>query len=185
MIKANVIPNEWIQKRIYLIRNQKVMIDSDLAELYGIETKILNKAVSRNVDRFPDDFMFPLTLEEWNSLRFHFGTSKTGRGGRRYLPFVFTEQGVAMLSSVLKSKRAVKVNIQIMRAFVMLREILSSHKELAHKLKELELKIETHDEQITAIFEAINQLISEPEKPKRKIGFGVEEPKAKYSAKRK
>ena len=185
MIKADVIPNEWIQKRIYLIRNQKVMIDSDLAELYGIETKILNKAVSRNADRFPHDFMIQLSGEEWNSLRFHLGTSKTGRGGRRYLPFAFTEQGVAMLSSVLKSKRAVKVNIQIMRAFVMLREVLSTNKELAHKLKELELIIETHDEQITAIFEAINQLISEPEKPKRRIGFGVEELKYKYSAKRK
>lgn len=184
MIKADVIPTDWIQKRIYLIRNQKVMIDSDLAELYGVETKILNKAVSRNVDRFPYDFMIQLTDEEWNSLRFHLGTSKTGRGGRRYLPFAFTEQGVAMLSSVLKSKRAVKVNIQIMRAFVMLREILSTHKELAHKLKELELKIESHDEQITAIFEAINQLIVQPEKPKRKIGFGVEELKYKYLTKK-
>jgi phage regulator Rha-like protein len=185
MIKADVIPTDWIQKRIYLIRNQKVMIDSDLAELYGIETKILNKAVSRNIDRFPEDFMFQLTIEEWDSLRFHFGTSKAGRGGRRYLPFVFTEQGVAMLSSVLSSKLAVKVNIQIMRAFVKLREILSTHKELAQKLKELELKFESHDEKIIAIFEAINQLIAQPEKPKRKIGFGVEEPKYKYSAKRK
>jgi len=185
MIKADVIPTDWIQKRIYLIRNQKVMIDSDLAELYGIETKILNKAVSRNVDRFPDDFMLHLTQEEWNSLRFHIGTSKTGRGGRRYSPLVFTEQGVAMLSSVLTSKRAVQVNIQIMRAFVKLREILSTHKKLAQKLKELELKFESHDEQIIAIFEAINQLISEPRKPKRRIGFGVEEPKYKYSGKRK
>jgi phage regulator Rha-like protein len=168
-----------------MIRNQKVMIDSDLAELYGLETKTLNKSVSRNVDRFPEDFMFQLTAEEWASLRFHFGTLKAGRGGRRYSPFVFTEQGVAMLSSVLSSKRAVQVNIQIMRAFVKLREILSTHKELAKKLKELELKFESHDEQITAIFEAINQLISEPEKPKRRIGFGVEEPKYKYSAKRK
>ncbi len=185
MNEINVISSDWIQKRIYLIRNQKVMLDSDLAELYGIETKNLNRAVSRNIDRFPDDFMFRITDEEWNSLRFHFGTSKITRGGRRYLPYVFTEQGVAMLSSVLASKRAIQVNIQIMRVFVKVREILSTHKELSQKLKEIERKVGSHDEQITAIFEAINQLIAQPEKPKRRIGFGVEEPKYKYSAKRK
>ena len=168
-----------------MIRNQKVIIDSDLAELYGIETKILNKTVSRNRDRLPLDFMFHLAKEEWDSLWFHFGTSKTGRGGRRYPPFAFTEQGVAMLSSVLNSKQAVQVNIQIMRALVKLREILSTHKELAQKLKALELKIESHDEQITAIFEAINQLIVQPEKPKRQMGFHADEPKYRYSAKRK
>lgn len=185
MIKADVIPNEWIQKRIYLIRNQKVMLDSDLADLYGIQTKILNKAVSRNMDRFPQDFMFQLSEKEWDFLRFQIGTSKTGRGGRRYFPYVFTEQGLSMLSSVLSSKRAVQVNIQIMRAFVKLREILSTHKELANKLKELESRIESHDEHITAIFEAINQLIAQPEKPKRRIGFCVEELKYKYAAKQK
>lgn len=168
-----IVPIERIEKRIYFIRNQKVMIDEDLAELYNVETKNLNKAVARNLDSFPKDFMFQLSKEEWNSLKFHFGTSKKGRGGRRYLPYVFTEQGVAMLSSVLKSKKAIKVNIQIMRAFVKLREILSTHKELAQKLKELELRIDSNDQQIQAIFNVINQLLSPPEKPKQKIGFTI------------
>ncbi len=151
------------------------MLDSDIAKLYGTETKILNKAVSRNQDRFPKDFMFQLTSKEWISLKFHSGTSKKGRGGRRFLPYAFTEQGIAMLSSVLNSKRAIQINIQIMRAFVKLREILSTHKELAQKLKKLELKIDSHDQQIQAIFEVINQLLTTPEKPKRKIGFTIEE----------
>jgi len=106
MASKSLLPLELIEKRIYLIRNQKVMMDTHLAELYGVETKILNKAVSRNLERFPDDFMFQISKEEWNSLKFQFGTSKKGRGGRRYLPYAFTEQGVAILSSVLKSKRA-------------------------------------------------------------------------------
>lgn len=148
------------------------MLDKDLADLYGIETKAFNKAVKRNKDRFPQDFMFQLTKDEVELLRFQIGTSKrTGRGGRRYLPYAFTEQGVAMLSSVLNSKRAVHVNIAIMRAFVKLREILSTHKELAHKFKELEGKIEKQDEEIFAIFEAIRQLMSPPEKKRPKIGF--------------
>jgi len=151
------------------------MLDSDIAELYGTETKVLNKAVSRNKDRFPEDFMFQLSNEEWDSLRFHSGTSKKGRGGRRYLPYAFTEQGIAMLSSVLNSKRAIQVNIQIMRAFIKLREILSTHKELAQKLKELELKMDSHDEQIQTIFEVINQLLTPPEKSQRRIGFTIEE----------
>jgi len=151
------------------------MLDSDIAKLYGTETKILNKAVSRNQDRFPKDFMFQLTSKEWISLKFHSGTSKKGRGGRRFLPYAFTEQGIAMLSSVLNSKRAIQINIQIMWAFVKLREILSTHKELAQKLKKLELKIDSHDQQIQAIFEVINQLLTTPEKPKRKIGFTIEE----------
>jgi phage regulator Rha-like protein len=175
MASKSLLPLELIEKRIYLIRNQKVMMDTHLAELYGVETKILNKAVSRNLERFPDDFMFQISKEEWNSLKFQFGTSKKGRGGRRYLPYAFTEQGVAMLSSVLKSKRAVQVNIQIMRAFVKLHEILSTHKELAQKLKELELKIDSSDKHIQAIFEFINQLIAPPEKPKRKMGFTIDE----------
>ena len=175
MASKSLLPLELIEKRIYLIRNQKVMMDTHLAELYGVETKILNKAVSRNLERFPDDFMFQISKEEWNSLKFQFGTSKKGRGGRRYLPYAFTEQGVAILSSVLKIKRAVQVNIQIMRAFVKLREILSTHKELAQKLKELELKIDSNDKHIQAIFEFINQLIAPPEKPKRKMGFTTNE----------
>jgi len=175
MVNSNVIPIERIEGKIFLIRKQKVMLDSDIAELYGSETKVLNKAVSRNKDRFPEDFMFQLSNEEWDSLRFHSGTSKKGRGGRRYLPYAFTEQGIAMLSTVLNSKRAIQVNIQIMRAFVKLREILSTHKELAQKLRDLELKIDSHDQKIQTIFEVINQLLTPPEKPKKKIGFIIEE----------
>ena len=176
-----LVPREAIEQKIYLIRGQKVMLDSDLAQLYGVTTFNLNKAVKRNLDRFPEDFMFQLNAKEFDSLRFHFGMSKTGRGGRRYAPYAFTEQGVAMLSSVLNSKRAVKVNVEIMRAFVRLREILSTNKDLARKLEELERK---YDEQFRVVFEAIRQLMSPPEPPKRRIGFGVEEPKAKYRTSR-
>ncbi len=182
---SELIPVETIAQKIFLLRGQKVMLDKDLAELYGVETKNLNKAVARNLDRFPEDFMYRLTTEEFESLRFHFGTSKKGRGGRRYLPYVFTEQGVAMLSSVLKSKRAVQINILIMRAFVQLREFLATHKSLASKLDEIEKKLQTHDVQIRGIIEAIRQMMLPPEKPKRPIGFHVEEPVAKYTAKRK
>jgi hypothetical protein len=173
-----LIPLEVIEKKIFLIRGEKVMLDSDLAELYGVETFNFNKAVRRNIDRFPEDFMFQLSREEADSLRFQIGMSKkTGRGGRRYLPYVFTEQGVAMLSSVLRSSQAVQVNISIMRAFVKLRELLSTNKELAHKLEQLERKIEKHDEEIKAIFNAIRQLMRPLEKPKRKIGFHREKEK--------
>ena len=172
----SLLPIERIAKKIYLLRNQKVMIDKDLAELYGVSTGRLNEQVKRNIDRFPEDFMFQLSRTESEILRSQIAIIKPGRGKhRKYLPYAFTEQGVAMLSSVLKSKRAVQVNIQIMRAFVKLREILSTHKELAQKLKELELKMDSHDQQIQAIFEVINQLISPLEKPKRKIGFTIEQ----------
>ena len=150
------------------------MLDQDLAQLYKVPTKRFNERVKRNIERFPIDFMFQLTKSEYTVLRSQIVTSK-GKGGRRYLPYVFTEQGVAMLSSVLNSKKAIKVNIQIMRAFVKLREILSTHKELAQKLKELELKIDSHDQQIQSIFEVINQLLIPPEKPKKKIGFTIGE----------
>src|SRR3989304_935083 len=134
-----IVQMEIIEGKILLIRGQKVMLDSDLAELYGVETFNLNKAVKRNIDRFPSDFMFQLTKEEADSLRFQIGMSKTtGRGGRRYLPYAFTEQGVAMLSSVLNSKGAVQVNIAIMRAFVRLREMIASNKELAKRFDDLE-----------------------------------------------
>jgi len=174
MIKAEVVPLDRIEKKIYLIRGQKVMLDQDLAQLYKVPTKRFNERVKRNIERFPIDFMFQLTKSEYTVLRSQIVTSK-GKGGRRYLPYVFTEQGVAMLSSVLNSKKAIKVNIQIMRAFVKLREILSTHKELAQKLKELELKIDSHDQQIQSIFEVINQLLIPPEKPKKKIGFTIGE----------
>ena len=178
-----VVPTERIENKILLIRGQKVMLDRDPAILYDVATRDLNKAVSRNLTRFPADFMFQITKQEFADLKFQFGTSSSGWGGTRKLPFAFTEQGIAMLSSVLRSERAVQVNIAIMRAFVKLREILSTHKELAQKLKELEYKIETHDEQITAIFEAINQLLAPPPTPKRKIGFEVKEKGVKYGRK--
>ena len=160
------ISQEIIEKRIFMVRNHRVMIDRDLAEMYEVETKMLNRAVKRNIERFPKDFMFQLTEKELSNLRFHFGTSK--RGGRRYLPYVFTEQGVAMLSSVLRSKRAIQVNIAIMRAFVKLRQFAISHAELAKKIKALEKK---YDAQFRVVFEAIRQLMTPPDKPKRKIGF--------------
>ena len=166
-----MVLQERIERKILLIRGYKVMLDSDLAQLYGVTTKRLNEQVRRNIKRFPDDFMFQLTKKEYDSLRSHFATSKERRGGRRYLPYSFTEQGVAMLSSVLNSERAIQVNIAIMRVFVKIRKILSTHKELAYKLSQLERKIEKHDEEIQAIFEAIRQLMIPPEKSKRQIGF--------------
>ncbi|MBI5729505.1 MAG: ORF6N domain-containing protein [Ignavibacteriales bacterium] len=183
MSKSNYLSLETIETKIFIIRGQKVMLDKDLATLYDVETFNLNKAVKRNSGRFPNDFMFRLTKEEFNNLIFQFGISSWG--GTRKLPYAFTEQGVAMLSSVLRSERAVQVNIQIMRAFVKLREIISTHKELAQKLKELELKIESHDENITAIFDAINQLLAPEDKPNRKIGFEVKEKTYSYKTRRR
>jgi hypothetical protein len=171
----NLISVERIEKVILVIRGQKVILDSDLAVLYGVTTSNLNKAVKRNRHRFPDDFMFQLLKEEEEHLRFQIGISKPSRrGGRRFLAYAFTEQGVAMLSSVLHSKRAIEVNIAIMRAFVRLRELLASHKDLAHKLEDLERKIGQHDEKFKSIFEAIRQLLIPPPEPeqKRHIGFG-------------
>ena len=171
MIKKEIVPIEVIENKIYLIRGQKVMFDRDLAMLYGVETRILNKAVKRNIDRFPSDFMFELNNEEYKNLKFHFGTSSWG--GLRKHPKVFTEHGILMLSSVLNSKRAIHVNIQIMRAFVKLRNILSTHKELAAKLAELERKYEGHDVNIRQIFSAIKQLMKPPVKRSKRIGFRV------------
>jgi len=186
-----IISAEVIERKILLIRGQKVMLDSDLAQLYGVETFNLNKAVKRNHERFPEDFMFQLTKEEEDSLRFQTGILKPsghaislstkikqGRGQhRKYLPYVFTEQGVAMLSSVLRSRQAVQVNIAIMRAFVKLKEMLSTNKELAYKFAQLERKIEKHDDEIKLIFDAIRQLMSAPETKKKKIGFRREQEK--------
>ncbi len=174
------IPVERIEKAILLIRGQRVMLDSGLAELYGVTTKRRNEQVRRNASRFPADFMFQLDEKETSALRSQFATSKKGRGGRRYLPYVFTGQGVAMLSSVLKSERAIEVNIAIMRVFVRLREMMATQKELALKLRELEGRIQDHDEQIVAIFEAIRQLMTPPEKPRKRIGFEVKEAAARY-----
>jgi len=180
----DVMPLERIAGKIYLIRKIKVMIDRDLAELYGVETKQLKRAVRRNIDRFPLDFMFELNKEEYDSLRYQFGTLKRGAHSK-YLPMAFTEQGVAMLSTVLTSKRAIEVNIAIMRAFVQLRRVISSHDKLTLKLSELERRLEDHDEQIQAIFEAIRQLMSPQETSRKKIGFEVKERKAKYGKKKK
>jgi hypothetical protein len=175
------IPAERIEKAIFLIRGHKVMLDADLAELYGVTTKRLNEQVRRNLSRFPADFMFQLDGQEASALRSQIATSKEGRGGRRYLPHVFTEQGVAMLSSVLNSERAIEVNIAIMRVFVRLREMMATHKELAFKLVELEERLEGHDEQIQNIFDAIRQLMTPPERERKKIGFEVKEAAARYA----
>jgi hypothetical protein len=170
------IPAERIEKAIVLVREQKVMLDRDLAELYGVTTGNLNKAVKRNLDRFPPDFMFQLKQEEYESLRFQFGILKKGQHSK-YLPYAFTEQGVAMLSSVLRSKRAVHANIEIMRAFVRLRQFLSAHKELKQKLEEMEMK---YDEQFQVVFEAIRQLMTPPDPPRKRIGFEAKEAAAPY-----
>jgi ORF6N domain len=192
-----LIPAVRIERRILLLRGEKVMLDSDLAELYGVETKALNQAVQRNLERFPGDFMFQLSTEESQlvlrsqtvtsngesggdplktkgSLRSQIVTSNVGRGGRRYRPYVFTEQGVAMLSSVLASPRAVQVNIVIMRTFVQLRQMLSSHADLARKLAALEGK---YDKQFRVVFDVIRELMNEKKKPKREIGFHTLMPK--------
>jgi len=169
---SDLVPVEMIANKIFLIRGQKVMLDSDLAGLYGVTTFNFNKAVKRNIGRFPEDFMFRLTSEEFKSLRFQIGMSKKGRGGRRYLPYGFTEQGVAMLSGVLNSKRAVQVNIQIMRAFVKLRQMVLTQENMLRKIEALERKFGEHDKKIALIFEALKQLL-EPPLPKKtgKIGF--------------
>ena len=164
---------------IRVIRGEKVLLDFDLAPLYGVTTGNLNKAVRRNRDRFPSDFMFQLTAAEAESLIFQFGISK-GRGGRRHRPYAFTEQGVAMLSSVLSSERAVNVNIAIMRAFVKLREALETNRELAQKFEELEKRVGKHDKEIAAIIDAIRQLMAPPEKPRREIGFHAREQAPRY-----
>ncbi len=161
------VPAERIEKAILLIRKQKVMLDSDLAALYGVETKVLVQAVKRNIERFPEDFMFRLNKKEFVILRSQIVTSSDW-GGRRYAPYAFTEQGVAMLSSVLHSQRAIQVNIEIMRAFIRLRQMLASHAELARKLDELEKK---YDAQFKEVFEAIRQLMTPPEPKRRPIGF--------------
>ncbi len=164
------IPQEVIASKILLIRGKKVMLDRDLAELYGVETKQLTRQVRRNTIRFPDDFMFKLTKEEYKVLRCQFGTLKRGQHSK-YVPYAFTEHGILMLSSVLQSERAVQVNIVIMRVFIRFREILSNHKELAQRIRQLEKKMENKDKEIQAIFEAIRQLMFEPKKKDRKIGF--------------
>jgi hypothetical protein len=199
-MSKEIIPVRRVAQAIRFLRGEKVLLDSDLAALYGVVTKALNQAVKRNAARFPPDFMFQLAVAESQDLIFQFGISKAHEGGSRiyrsrshfvtlkrgknikYRPYAFTEQGVAMLSSVLNSPRAVRVNIAIMRAFVKLRETLETNRELARKFSELEQRVGKHDEEIAAILEAIRQLMAPPEKPKREIGFHVREKAPRYGA---
>lgn len=169
-MKNSVIPVKVIESKIYYIRKRKIMLDRDLAELYGVETKYLKQQVNRNIERFPDDFMFQLNKKEFNNLRSQIATSSWG--GARYLPYAFTELGVAMLSSVLRSEQAIKVNIQIMRAFTRLREMVITHKDLKRKIEEMEKK---YDIQFKIVFDAIRKLLSPPQiqKPKKPIGFNL------------
>lgn len=174
-----IVPIEVIEKKIYLIRGQKVMLSLHLAELYGVETRVLNQAVKRTIQRFPEDFMFQINEFEANQLvSQNVIPHKKYFGG--FLPYAFTEQGVAMLSSVLNSERAIQVNIAIIRAFVKLKEILSTNKELAGKLAELERKMERHDKEIKVIFDAIRQLMAPPEPKEKKIGFRIRERGTRY-----
>ncbi len=165
----SIVPLERIQKCIYLIRGRKVLLDRDLAQLYGIETKVLNRAVSRNIDRFPEDFMFQIDRDEFENLRCHFGTSSWG--GRRYRPRAFTEQGVAMLSSVLRSRRAIEVNIAIMRTFVKLRKILTTNSALRRKIEAMERQ---YDEQFKLVFKVLSEMVMPSPKSKSQIGYHTE-----------
>ncbi len=173
-----LIPTERIAQAIFVLRGQKVLLDTDLATLYGVPTKRFNEQVNRNLNRFPSDFMFKLSEEEFAALRSHFATSNkkpTQRGGRRYLPYAFTEHGAIMAATILNSPIATEVAVYVVRAFVQLREMLTSHKKLIQRLDELESRIEskivTHDEAITNILNAIRQLMVPPKRSKRAIGF--------------
>lgn len=169
--KVANLTTDQITQSILVLRGQRVMMDSDIAAMYGVETKVLLQAVKRNVERFPADFMVQLSAGEWDNLRSQIVTSSASHGGRRYAPYAFTEQGVAMLSSVLKSKRAIAVNIEIMRAFVRMRDLLASSKELAQQLRKLERKVDGHDETIAGILKIIRELMNPPITTKRSIGF--------------
>lgn len=182
MEKISLLPPALIESRILFIRGQKVIIDSDLAKLYGVTTKRLNEQVKRNKERFPLDFMFQLTYEEKIKVVANCDHLRNLKYSPN-LPFAFTEHGTIMLASVLNSQRAVDASVYVVRAFVRLREVLATQKDIVQKLTELENKYEGHDEQIREIIEAINQLLLPPEKPKRQIGFQVKEPKQKYRAK--
>jgi len=198
-MNKEIVPADQIALRIRNFRGEKVLLDFDLAALYGVETRVLNQAVKRNADRFPSDFMFQLSVEE-AEMRSQRVTSSTGQTvsdssqivmspgkhrGKRYRPYAFSEQGVAMLSSVLNSERAIKVNIAIMRAFVKLRQILETNRELAKKFSELERRVGKHDEEIDAILEAIRQLMAPPDRPRREIGFHVRDKAPRYPARKR
>jgi hypothetical protein len=177
--ELRVVATPAIENKILVVRGRQVMLDEDLADLYGVETKRLIEQVKRNLERFPEDFMFQLSKDEVAALRSQIATSNNGRGGRRYAPYVFTELGVAMLSSVLRSKTAIAVNIEIMRAFVELRRVVGSYAELERRLEQLERNTDErlggHDEQLAQIFEALRHLMPPPSKPKRPVGFRIRE----------
>ncbi|MEK7473399.1 MAG: ORF6N domain-containing protein [Patescibacteria group bacterium] len=167
-MESVLVPFERIEQRIYLIRGKKVMLDRDLAELYGVKTHVLNQAVKRNIKRFPEDFMFKLSLDEAQNLISQFVISSSGWGGRRHVPLAFTEQGIAMLSSVLKSERAILVNIQIIRTFTKLREMISENDYLRRKLEAMEMQ---YDEQFKIVFDALRRVLTVEDEPKSEIGF--------------
>lgn len=170
---------EGIEEKIYLIRGQKVMIDSDLAEIYQVETKILNRAVKRNLDRFPTDFMFQLTEDETKVLRFQIGTSNEGRGGRRYLPYAFTEHGAVMLASVLNSATAIEASIKVVRAFVEMRSVLALHQDLAERIEKLENVTDKHTRKFGVVAQLLSEIMRDPKFIKRKIGFATDDDKPK------
>ena len=165
------LADEIVMNKIYLIRNRKVMIDKDLAELFGVETKRLKEAVRRNTTRFPKDFMFKVNKKELEFLRTQFASSKETRGGIRYMPMAFTEQGVTMLSCILNSERAIAVNIQVIRIFTRMREMLLTHKDILLQLEKIEQKLAGHDEQIEQVFLYLKQLLNPPQPPRQRIGF--------------
>jgi len=172
---GNIITDDFILTKIYIVRGQKVMLDKDLAELYNVSTGVFNQAVKRNSSRFPEDFCFQLTEEEYKSLISQFVISKkgTGRGGTRKSPFAFTEQGVAQLSCILNSELAIKVNIQIIRLFTRMREMLMTSKDILLKLEEIERKVDSHDRDIDGIFAYLKELLNPPQPPRRRIGFNA------------
>ena len=165
------MPDELVVNKIYLIRGKKVIIDRDLAELYGIVTKALKQAVRRNIGRFPSDFMFEMSPEEFQNWRSQFVTSNSEKMGLRYMPFCFTEQGVAMLSSILNTETAINVNIQIIRVFTRMRELVASHKDILHQLEKIEKRVNKHDEDIALVFSYLKKLLNPQYPPRRQIGF--------------
>jgi hypothetical protein len=172
----SLVPAESIAQTIVVLRGQRVILDADLARLYGVTTKRLNEQVRRNTDRFPADFMFQLSDDEARNLKSHFATSSSGHGGRRKLPLAFTEHGALMAASILNTPTAADVSVHVVRAFVRMREMLSSHVELSAKLRELEQRVDTHDEHILAIIDTIAQLLAPPESSDRRLGFRQEAP---------
>ncbi len=169
----SIISDDSVINKIYLVRNHKVMLDSDLSELYGVETKVLNQALKRNLDRFPEDFMFQLNVEEWESLRSQFVTSNKSRGGRTYLPNVFTEHGVLMLSSILNSSQAIQVNIQIVRIFSRLRNMLNEQSDFKMEISEIKKQLSNHDKSIALVFNYVDELLQHKNNPvkRKRIGY--------------